>query len=146
MWQELVSPFVVVELLSPGTEDEDLGQTVRKLGKPPTKWQVYQQILRVPYYIVFSRYTNELQAFRLVGGEYESIEMGEEGLLIPQLGLRLGLWQGRFENIERLWLRWFTASGELILTPGEEAEAAQARAERLAAKLRELNIDPDELD
>ncbi|MFB8790047.1 MAG: Uma2 family endonuclease, partial [Potamolinea sp.] len=84
--------------------------------------------------------------------EYESVEVGEEGLLIPQLGLRLGLWQGCFENIERLWLRWFTASGELILTQGEEAEAAQVkvtqaeqRAQRLAAKLRELNIDPDEL-
>lgn len=146
MWQELVSPFVVVELLSPGTEDEDLGRTVRQLGKPPTKWQVYEQILRVPYYFVFSRYTNELQAFRLVGGEYESVEVGEEGLLIPHLGLRLSLWQGCYENIERLWLRWFTASGELILTPSEEASAAQARAERLAAKLRELNIDPDEIE
>jgi Uma2 family endonuclease len=153
MWQELVSPFVVVELLSPGTEDEDLGRTVRQLGKPPTKWQVYEQILRVPYYFVFSRYTNELQAFRLVGGAYESLEVGEEGLLVPHLGLRLGLWQGRYENIERLWLRWFTASGELILTPSEEAATAQARvaqaeqrAERLAAKLRELNIDPDELE
>jgi Uma2 family endonuclease len=153
MWQELVSPFVVVELLSPGTEDEDLGRTVRQLGKPPTKWQVYEQILRVPYYFVFSRYTNELQAFRLVGGAYESLDVGDEGLLITQLGLRLGLWQGRYENIERLWLRWFTASGELILTPSEEAATAQARvaqaeqrAERLAAKLRELNIDPDELE
>jgi Uma2 family endonuclease len=153
MWQELVSPFVVVELLSPGTEDEDLGRTVRQLGKPPTKWQVYEQILRVPYYFVFSRYTNELQAFRLVGGAYESLEVRDEGLPIAQLGLRLGLWQGRYENIERLWLRWFTASGELILTPSEEAVTAQARvaqaeqrAERLAAKLRELNIDPDELE
>jgi len=153
MWQELVSPFVVVELLSPGTEDEDLGRTVRQLEKPPTKWQVYEQILRVPYYFVFSRYTNELQAFRLVGGAYESLDVGDEGLLITQLGLRLGLWQGRYENIERLWLRWFTASGELILTPSEEAATAQARvaqaeqrAERLAAKLRELNIDPDELE
>ncbi len=153
MWQELVSPFVVVELLSPGTEDEDLGRTIPQSGKPPTKWQVYEQILRVPYYIIFSRYTNQLQAFRLVGGEYESVEVGEEGLFIPQLGLRLGLWQGHFENIERLWLRWFTASGELILTPSEESAAAQARvtqaeqrAERLAAKLRELNIDPDELE
>ncbi len=153
MWQELVSPFVVVELLSPGTEDEDLGRTVRQVGKPPTKWQVYEQILRVPYYFVFSRYTNELQAFRLVGGAYESLEVRDEGLPIAQLGLRLGLWQGRYENIERLWLRWFTASGELILTPSEEAVTAQARvaqaeqrAERLAAKLRELNIDPDELE
>jgi Uma2 family endonuclease len=153
MWQELISPFVVVELLSPGTEDEDLGRTIPQPGKPPTKWQVYEQILRVPYYIVFSRYTNQLQAFRLVGGQYESVEVGEEGLLIPQLELRLGLWQGSYENIERLWLRWFTASGELILTPSEQAAAAQTRvtqaeqrAERLAAKLRELNIDPDELE
>ena len=153
MWQELVSPFVVVELLSPGTEDEDLGRTIPQPGKPPTKWQVYEQILRVPYYIVFSRYTNQLQTFRLVGGQYESVEVEEEGLLIPQLELRLSLWQGSYENIERLWLRWFTASGELILTPSEEAATAQMRvtqaeqrAERLAAKLRELNIDPDELE
>jgi len=87
MWQELVSPFVVVELLSPGTEDEDLGRTIPQPGKPPTKWQVYEQILRVPYYIVFSRYTNQLQAFRLVGGQYESVEVGEEGLLSALLSL-----------------------------------------------------------
>lgn len=152
LWQELVSPFVVVELLSPGTEDEDLGRTIPQKGKPPIKWQVYEQILRVPYYIVFSRYTNELQVFRLMGGEYEPAQLTEGRLLIPQLGLSLGLWQGSFENIERVWLRWFTAEGELILTPQEEAAAAQQeaaeakqRAERLAAKLRELNIDPDEL-
>lgn len=145
MWQELVSPFVVIELLSPGTEAEDLGQMMRKPGKSPTKWQVYEQILRIPYYFVFSRYTNQLQAFRLVGSQYESVEVGESGFLIPQLGLRLGLWQGSFENIERLWLRWFNVSGELILTPNEEAATDKARAERFAAKLRELNIDPDVL-
>ncbi|MBC6424698.1 MAG: Uma2 family endonuclease [Hormoscilla sp. SP5CHS1] len=27
MWQEKISPLIVVELLSPGTEDEDLGRT-----------------------------------------------------------------------------------------------------------------------
>ena len=178
LWQEQVSPFVVVELLSPSTEDEDLGRTVSDRGKPPTKWQVYEQILRVPYYIVFSGYTNEMQAFRLVAGAYERTELTNGRLLIPQLELSLGLWQGSYENIERTWLRWFTASGELILTPGEEAQqeviaiqqevataqaeaavaqaetavaqaeaaVAQQRAERLAAKLRELNIDPDRLE
>jgi Uma2 family endonuclease len=40
LWQEGVAPFVMVELLSPGTEAEDLGQTLRVVGKPPTKWQV----------------------------------------------------------------------------------------------------------
>ncbi len=167
IWQEGVSPVVVVELLSPGTEDEDLGRTISQRGKPPTKWQVYEQILRVPYYIVFSRYTDELQIFRLLAGVYEPTQLTEGRFFMPQLGLHLGLWQGSYESIERLWLRWFTAEGDLILTPSEEAtttqarlnlaeqEAAEARqeaakarqrAERLAAKLRELNIDPDELD
>jgi Uma2 family endonuclease len=48
VWQERVNPAVVVELLSPGTEQEDLGQTERQPGQPPTKWQVYEQILTVP--------------------------------------------------------------------------------------------------
>lgn len=158
-WQEGISPFIAIELLSPNTENEDLGRTVSKRGQPPTKWKVYEKILRVPYYIVFSRYTNEWQAFHNVAGEYQPVELTDGWLLIPQLELRLGLWQGQFQNIDRLWLRWFTLDGELLLTESEKAAAAEVRAtaaevrateaeeraERLAAKLRELNIDPDEL-
>lgn len=167
LWQELVSPFVIVELLSPSTEDEDLGRTVQQPGRPPTKWQVYEQILRVPYYIIFSRYTNELQPFHLVGGHYEPMTPHEEGLYpVPELGLSFGLWQGTYKGVNRIWLRWFTQSGEMIPTPEEEnataqqeaataqqeaataqerARLAEERAERLAAKLRELNIDLDDL-
>ncbi len=159
IWQEQVNPFVVVELLSPGTEDEDLGKAIRLAEEPPTKWEVYEQILRVPYYIVFNRYKSELQAFRLVAGQYELAVLTEGRLLIPPLGLSLGLWRGNYQNINRLWLRWLTESGELILTPSEQATvarqqaaavqqraiSAEQRAERLAAKLRELNVDPNEL-
>jgi Uma2 family endonuclease len=181
IWQELVSPFVMVELLSPGTEEEDLGETEQKRGNPPTKWQVYEQILRVPYYIVFSRYNNEMLAFRLVAGVYEAAQLIDSRLLIPQLGLSLGLWQGSYAGIERLWLRWFTTEGDLIPLPTEEAIVAEQRAtlaeqratiaeeratiaeqqisateeratlaeekaERLAARLRELGIDPNKLE
>jgi hypothetical protein len=59
-----------------------------------------------------------------------------------QLGLYLGIYQGL--------VRFFTPEGELVPTPEEIAESerqqkeiAQQKAERLAAKLRELNIDPD---
>lgn len=158
IWQEQVNPFVVVELLSPGTEADDLGETTPELEEPPPKWQVYEQILQVPYYIVFSRYTNEIQAFCLVGGKYESMELSDNSLPIPGLGLSLGLWQGTYLNINRLWLRWLTAEGNLILTPSEQAVAAEqrataaeqraiaarAQAERLAAKLRDLGINPEE--
>ena len=172
VWQEGINPFVVVELLSPGTEKEDLGETgSEKLpvesselagngqamqseskDKPPRKWEVYEQILHIPYYVIFSRYTNELQAFHLVGGHYEPMILIDGRLQVPELELSLGLWQGSFREINRLWLRWFTASGELILTPDEEAESAQQRAEsaeqraeRLAARLRDLGVNPDEL-
>ncbi|GET36264.1 hypothetical protein MiSe_10120 [Microseira wollei NIES-4236] len=40
-------------------------------------------------------------------------------------------------------LRFFTPEGQLVPTPEETAENATQKAERLAAKLRYLNIDPD---
>ncbi len=136
IWHEQISPFVVVELLSPGTESEDLGETDSQPGNPPTKWEVYEQILRVPYYAVFSRYTGELRTFKSNGGHYEPALRVNGRLLVPELGLSLGLWEGEYQTVNRLWLRWFTLEGALILTPGE-------RAERLAQKLRELGVDPD---
>ena len=156
IWQEEVSPFVVVELLSPGTENEDLGQTVRGLGQPPTKWQVYEQILRVPYYIVFDGATNNLRAFVLTGDRYEELILAEPRVWMPEIQLGLGLWLGTFEGLERSWLRWYDAHGNWVPTPTEqqrqqkeaaqqEAEQAQQRAERLAERLRALGIDPDEL-
>jgi Uma2 family endonuclease len=51
VWQEKVIPFIVVELLSEGTEKEDLGKTLREIKEPPTKWEVYEQILKIPYYV-----------------------------------------------------------------------------------------------
>jgi Uma2 family endonuclease len=53
-----------VELLSPGTEAEDLGQTLREVNRPPTKWQVYEQILKIPYYVLYDRYTLTFRLFQ----------------------------------------------------------------------------------
>ncbi|MEQ9236909.1 Uma2 family endonuclease [Coleofasciculus sp. E2-BRE-01] len=128
IWQEQISPFVVVELLSPGTEDEDFGRTISQAGSPPTKWQVYEQILRVPYYVIFSRYTHELQIFHLIEGNYQRVNLTDNRLVIPELGLSLGLWSGRFREINGCWLRWMTPSGELIPTDNEQAVLAEQRA------------------
>jgi Uma2 family endonuclease len=142
IWQEGVAPFVAVELLSPGTEKEDLGQTLREINQPPTKWEVYERILRVPYYIVFDRYTDKLQAFQLVADRYSELNLSTPKVWMPGLQMGLGLWQGSYQGIERLWLRWYDAAGNWVPTPLEQE---RQRAEQLAARLRELGIDPNEV-
>jgi len=65
--------------------------------------------------------------------------------------LGLGLWFGTYETglrkIEGFWLRWYDLEENWILTDTEierqRAEQERQRAELLAEKLRELNIDPD---
>jgi Uma2 family endonuclease len=130
IWQEQVSPFVVVELLSPGTHKEDLGQTQVTPDGPPTKWTVYEQILRVPYYVLFDRYTDNFQAFHLEAGQYQAIDLTETNnrLWIPELKVGLAPWQGRYKHIDRLWLRWYDEQGHWLPTPSEQAEQAQQRA------------------
>jgi Uma2 family endonuclease len=152
IWQEEVSPFVVVELLSPGTENEDLGQTVRGVGQPPTKWQVYEQILRVPYYIVFDGATNNLRAFVLAGECYQELMLTEPRVWMPEIELGLGIWQGDLEGLERSWLRWYDANGNWIPTPTEqecqEKELAQQQAEqeRLEKELAQQQAEQERLE
>jgi Uma2 family endonuclease len=188
VWQEGVNPFVVVELLSPGTEKEDLGEIDQEKlpteseelreneqaiepqseNKPLRKWEVYEQILRIPYYVVFSRYTNRLRAFKQEGARYQELELQEPRVWMPELELGLGLWQGEYQGIERLWLRWYDAQSNWILTQMEQerqraeqeraqkaqalqqaeqerqrAEQAEARLESLIQRLRESGIDPE---
>ncbi len=132
VWQELSPPYIVVELLSPGTEKEDLGQQqVRELNAPPSKWEVYEQRLRVPYYFVFSRYTGELQAFCLERGRYVRQSLPDERLWLEDVGL--GVWEGEYEQVRTRWIRWFDAAGQWLPCAREQVQAAQARA--LAAQV-----------
>lgn len=84
--------------------------------------------------------------------------MTESQLWLPELELGLGLWQGEYEGIEGLWLRWRDVEGKWIPTSRERTEqerqrAEQAelqleqerqRAEQLAARLQELGLTSDE--
>ncbi|MDY6939854.1 MAG: Uma2 family endonuclease [Cyanobacteriota bacterium] len=144
IWQEGVNPFIVVELLSPGTEKEDLGQTLennveRDADSPPTKWEVYEQILRVPYYVAFDRYTDTLRAFKLDASRYAPIEIQDDRFWMPELKLGLGVWQGEYQDTERSWLRYYDENG-WVLTP---LEKEQQRAQQLEAQLRALGIEPE---
>ena len=176
VWQEGVNPFVVVELLSPGTEKEDLGryadvETVSDIEiiddtstpqingltvkqRPLPKWEVYEQSLRVPYYIVFSRYTNQVRFFKLVGGHYteQILDVENPRLWIAELEMGVGLWLGEFEGITRQWLRWYDSEGNWIPTDTElaqqkaqqerqEKELAQQQVEQAQAQLRQVALN-----
>ncbi len=80
-------------------------------------------------YFWFDPYTLEFAGFHLVDSQYQPLEPNQQGhLWSQQLGLYLGIEQGL--------LRLFTPTGKLVPTPEETAD-------KLAAKLRELNIDPE---
>ena len=154
-WQEGKGPEVVVEFLSPGTEREDLGRffrpgdalsTVQPLPtSPPGKLEVYERYLQVPHYIVYSRYSQTLRYFKLVAGRYQEQPLAPQPPLIwlPDLQLGLGIWSGTFQRTPGQWLRWCDQDGDWVLT---ETEQERQRANRLAAKLRELGIDSDRLE
>lgn len=114
-------PHIIVELLSDSTADTD-----RNLKK-----QIYQDTFRTPDYFWFDPNTLEFQGFHLVDGVYQALPATEQGWLwSQQLGLYLGVYDSK--------LRFFTAEGTLVLTPEE-------RNEKLAAKLREMGVNPDEI-
>ncbi|WP_218079435.1 Uma2 family endonuclease [Anthocerotibacter panamensis] len=174
IWQEQVAPILIVEILSPGTENEDLGRTERQPGKPPTKWEVYEQILQVPYYLVFDEETHLMQFFKLSAGYYQEVRLAasfqEQRMWIEELGIGLGLWYGFWESHTQWWLRWYDRAGDWILTSEEQAQQqaqqaqqqaqqaqqqaqqAEERAQQavqemelLRSRLRALGLDPDKL-
>jgi Uma2 family endonuclease len=125
-WQEGLSPLIVVELLSPNTIEEDQGLTLRG-QPPPSKWEVYEQILQVPHYVLFNRVGDTLQIFKLEDGLYK--EQRENRLWIPELQIGLGLWTGTFADWERAWLRWYDSEGQWIPSQPERIALEQQRAE-----------------
>ncbi len=122
VWQEDGKyPNVIVEIISRSTAATDRG----------LKKQIYQDIFRTPDYFWFEPDTLELAGFCLISGQYQPIEPNPQGLLwSQQLGLYLGIYQEK--------LRFFTSDGQLVGTPEEDAE-------RLAAKLQELGVNPDDI-
>jgi len=106
----------------------------------------------VPYYVTFSRYNDELRIFKLSGPHYQEVTDHQGRFWVEGAKLGLGLWRGRYLNEDRLWLRWYDHAGNWIPTPDEvaeqerqRAEAALRKAEQLAAKLRDLGVDPDQM-
>jgi hypothetical protein len=147
VWEFGKAPEVVVEIVS----NREGGEMDHKLGK-------YAR-MGVLYYVVYDPQRNlkgdVLRVFVLRDGKYQRLERP----YLSRVGLGLMLWDGVFEDREDTWLRWCDDQGNVIPTGEErarmeadradnEAKArleAEERAAQLAARLREMGVDPDQL-
>ncbi len=143
-WDEGVNPFLVIELLSQSTEAEDLGLTLREINKPPTKWQVYEQVLRIPYYVVYDRYTLRFRLFRLMATRYEETILENQRYWFDELQLGLGVWSGRHNGILGQWLRWYDATGSWLNTSSERADQADIRADQAEVEANQAKVEADQ--
>ncbi|HEY9621004.1 MAG TPA: Uma2 family endonuclease [Crinalium sp.] len=152
---------VVMEFLS----QEEGGELSVRSTPPYGKLYFYERILAVPTYVTYDPYEPNLEVRCLQSGRYVLQTANAQGQIwIPELNLFLGIWVGERLRQTMNWLRWWDEAGNLLLWSAEQAEQERNRAEQernraeqereraeqernradaLAAKLRELGIDPD---
>lgn len=140
VWDEDVLPIFALEVVSP--------QTYRR--EYCAKKDEYAS-LGILYYVVYSSHRRRhprLEVCKLVDGRY----ILQEGnpVWMPEIGLGIGCEKRSYAGVTREWLYWYDENNKRYPTPQERVKIAEQlaqteaqRAEKLAAKLRELNIDPD---
>ena len=147
LWEMGKTPDVVIEVVS-NREGGELGLKIRRYA-----W------MRIPYYVVWDPAGHlggpRLQVFELQVHRYVPVDRAWFDLV----GLGLTEWEGTYEGRHDRWLRWCRSDGTLVPTGAERADAERERAdtereradaerdraERLAARLREMGIDPEML-
>jgi Uma2 family endonuclease len=166
MWQESIPPLLVVGYVSGnGSEERD--------DTPETgKFWVYERGIKAAYYAIHDPDRCTLEVFHLVRGRYQPMKPNAAGRFrIPAMELDLGIWEGMYHGYPANWLRAWDWDGAMIPTQEEVVELQQQhaekqqqiiqqerqrdeqqqqiaqqerqRAEALAARLRELGIDPN---
>ncbi|WP_088242249.1 Uma2 family endonuclease [Calothrix rhizosoleniae] len=146
---------LVMEFLS----DTEGGELSVRSTPPYGKLYFYEKILQVPTYVTYDPYEAIIEVRCLQNGHYTLQQADTNGhFWIPELELFLGIWQGERLCQTMNWLRWWDKQGNLLLWSSEQAEQERERAEqereraeqereraeRLAQKLREMGINPDE--
>jgi Uma2 family endonuclease len=147
LWKEFVAPLIAIEFVSgDGSEERDATSPFASAEAQAGKFWVYEQAIRIPFYAIYEVDKAAVEVYELVAHRYQKITPNQRGHYpIAPMGVELGIWQGREGNQTLPWLRWWDMQGNLLLTGDERAEQEKRRADRLAAKLQEMGIDPEEL-
>ena len=163
LWQEIMPPHIVLEFVS-GNGAEERDKTPWK-----GKFWIYERVIRPAYYGIYEIKRARVEVYRLVANRYELMALNEcdsptgrqnQRIPIEALGVELGIWRGRYQNMELPWLRWWDRQGNLLPTGEERADRAelelqqerqekeqeQDRADRAELELQQLKARLQELE
>ena len=159
VWEFGKVPELTIEVVSNRVGGED-GRKLREYAR-----------IGVAYYVIYdpAHYLGR-EALRMYELRHRAYTAMDEQWM-PALGLGLREWHGEYEGVEEEWLRWCDIDGTLLPTgtelateqktraelaskraeqaeeqaelAREQTELAESRAQRLAAQLRALGIDPE---
>ncbi len=128
-------PEIVMEFLS----DND-GREYDDSPRPPYgKWYFYEQLLQVPWYVIFDPEASRLEVYQLKAGQYELQPPDKHGRVwISSLNLFLGIWRGiKPEEPQTTgWLRWWNPAGHLLLWREEQQQRERQQADIHAQRLQ----------
>jgi hypothetical protein len=82
-----------------------------------------------------------LEIYQLQNGNYEL--QTANPLWMPEIGLGIGCEPANYDGLTREWLYWYDENDRRYPTPYERAKLEGQRADRLAAQLRALGIEPE---
>lgn len=133
LWDEEVVPSFVLEVVSPRYREEYT-----------TKLKIYEQ-MGVLYYAIYSskrKRKPRFEMYKLVDGLYQLVATST--VWMSEIGLGIGCERGDYGGVTREWLYWYDKDGKRYATPNERVQEEVNRSNKLADKLRQLGIDPDE--
>jgi hypothetical protein len=136
LWKEFVAPLIAIEFVS-GNGSEERDTTPPSESEKAGKFWVYEQAIRIPFYVIFDAWRDNLEVYHLVDGRYAKMQPNDRGHYpILPMGVEIGLQQEGTTT----WLRWWDESGNLLLTGDERAVQAEVIANQQTAIAAQANI------
>jgi Putative restriction endonuclease len=120
-------PLIVMEFIS----ETDGGEYSLNPYYPFGKWYFYEQVLKIPVYVIFHPDEGILDLYRLINGSYKLQIPNDQGYFwLEEINLFLGVWEGTKVDRSGFWLRWWDSSENLLPWGIERIEQERQRAEQ----------------
>jgi Uma2 family endonuclease len=131
IWEYGKAPDIVIEIVSPTPG-----------GEATVKRDRYAAI-GIPWYVIYDPVKeimdDVVSVYGLARGVYEQMPLP----VFESAGLQLVEWQGTYEGVHDIWLRWALLNGTLVPTGAEQgtrAEKESSRAQKEFARAQKESI------